>query len=199
MAAAIAAYRAGNAPQIVQVFEVGTATMMAAKGAVKPVYQVMAEAGEKFDPKGFLAAVYSATTPTPGPPDLDAVQQLDAGALHQQGRVQEGRPRSRPSRRRRGRRSAPAMAKLKASGARVRVHDRLAVVGAARKLQRVAQRAVRHAAERLRRPRHEARVQRSGAGRAHQQHAGLDQEGLLRLQAAARTSRRRSSRAANAR
>ena len=33
MTAAIAAcYRAGNAPDIVQVFEVGTATMMAAKG-----------------------------------------------------------------------------------------------------------------------------------------------------------------------
>jgi sn-glycerol 3-phosphate transport system substrate-binding protein len=39
------------------VFEVGTATMMAAKGAVKPVYQLMKEAHEKFDPKGFLGAV----------------------------------------------------------------------------------------------------------------------------------------------
>jgi sn-glycerol 3-phosphate transport system substrate-binding protein len=37
MTAAIAAFRAGNAPHIVQVFEVGTATMMAAKGAIKPV------------------------------------------------------------------------------------------------------------------------------------------------------------------
>src|SRR5262245_40314371 len=34
MTAAIAAFRAGNAPHILQVFEVGTATMMAAKGAV---------------------------------------------------------------------------------------------------------------------------------------------------------------------
>ena len=34
MTAAIAAYRAGNAPHILQVFEVGTATMMASKGAV---------------------------------------------------------------------------------------------------------------------------------------------------------------------
>jgi sn-glycerol 3-phosphate transport system substrate-binding protein len=46
MAAAVAAYRAGNAPALLQVFEVGTATMMAAKGAIKPVYEVMAEAGE---------------------------------------------------------------------------------------------------------------------------------------------------------
>ncbi len=66
MTAAIAAYRAGNPPQIVQVFEVGTATMMAAKGAVKPVYQLMAEAGEKFDPKSFLGAVSSYYSDTQG-------------------------------------------------------------------------------------------------------------------------------------
>lgn len=53
----IAAYRAGNAPHITQVFEVGTATMMAAKGAVKPVYELMAEAGEKFDPNVYLPAI----------------------------------------------------------------------------------------------------------------------------------------------
>ncbi len=53
----IAAYRAGTAPHITQVFEVGTATMMAAKGAVKPVFELMAEAGEKFDPKSYLPAI----------------------------------------------------------------------------------------------------------------------------------------------
>src|SRR5690606_16797197 len=37
MTAAIAAFRAGNAPHILQVFEVGTATMMASKGAIVPV------------------------------------------------------------------------------------------------------------------------------------------------------------------
>jgi len=57
MAAAVAAYRAGNAPHILQVFEVGTATMMAAKGAIKPVYEVMAESGERFDPKSYVPAV----------------------------------------------------------------------------------------------------------------------------------------------
>ena len=59
MAAAIAAYRSGNPPAILQVFEVGTATMMAAKGAIKPVYQLMAEKHEKFDPKAYLPAVTS--------------------------------------------------------------------------------------------------------------------------------------------
>jgi sn-glycerol 3-phosphate transport system substrate-binding protein len=57
MNAGIAAYRAGNAPHMIQIFEVGTATMMAAKGAVKPVYQLMAEAGEPFDPNAYLPAV----------------------------------------------------------------------------------------------------------------------------------------------
>jgi len=46
MAGAIAAYRAGNAPTLLQVFEVGTGTMMAAKGAIKPVFEVMSDAGE---------------------------------------------------------------------------------------------------------------------------------------------------------
>ena len=57
MAAAVAAYRSGNPPAILQVFEVGTATMMSAKGAIKPVHQVMSEAGEKFDPKSYVPAV----------------------------------------------------------------------------------------------------------------------------------------------
>jgi sn-glycerol 3-phosphate transport system substrate-binding protein len=57
MQAAIAAFRAGNAPHIVQMFEVGTATMMAAKGAVKPVYELMQEAGVPFDPNAYIGAV----------------------------------------------------------------------------------------------------------------------------------------------
>ena len=57
MTAAIAAYRAGNAPHLLQVFEVGTATMMAAKGAIVPVAKVMTDAKEKFDPKAYLPTV----------------------------------------------------------------------------------------------------------------------------------------------
>ena len=57
MTAAIAAYRAGNAPHILQVFEVGTATMMASKGAIKPVHDLMKEAGYKFDPSVYVPAV----------------------------------------------------------------------------------------------------------------------------------------------
>jgi sn-glycerol 3-phosphate transport system substrate-binding protein len=57
MTAAIAAFRAGQQPHIVQVFEVGTASMMSAKGAIKPVHELMAESGEPFDPKDYLSAV----------------------------------------------------------------------------------------------------------------------------------------------
>jgi sn-glycerol 3-phosphate transport system substrate-binding protein len=57
MNAGIAAYRAGQAPHIMQVFEVGTATMMAAKGAIKPVFQLMKETGEKFDPNAYLPTI----------------------------------------------------------------------------------------------------------------------------------------------
>lgn len=57
LAAGIAAYRANTAPDIIQVFEVGTATMMYSKGVVKPVAEVMKDAGEKFDPKAYIPAV----------------------------------------------------------------------------------------------------------------------------------------------
>ena len=55
--AAVAAFRAGNAPHILQVFEVGTATMMASKGVSVPVGKVMKDSGEKFDPSAYVSAV----------------------------------------------------------------------------------------------------------------------------------------------
>ncbi|MEZ5846814.1 MAG: sn-glycerol-3-phosphate ABC transporter substrate-binding protein UgpB [Geminicoccaceae bacterium] len=64
MTAAVAAFRAGEQPHIVQVFEVGTATMMAAEGAVYPVYQLMEDAGEPFDQSKYLPAVVSYYTNT---------------------------------------------------------------------------------------------------------------------------------------
>jgi len=57
MTAAIAAHRAGNAPHILQVFEVGTATMMASKGAIVPVGEVMKKANVTFDPNAYVPAV----------------------------------------------------------------------------------------------------------------------------------------------
>jgi sn-glycerol 3-phosphate transport system substrate-binding protein len=57
MVAAVAAFRAGNAPHIVQMFEVGTATMMAARGAIKPVYELAQETGVNLDPKNYVGGV----------------------------------------------------------------------------------------------------------------------------------------------
>jgi len=55
--AAIFAFRSNTQPAIVQVNEIATATMMAAKDAIYPVYQLMRDEGERFDPAAFLPAV----------------------------------------------------------------------------------------------------------------------------------------------
>lgn len=64
--AGIAAFRAGEQPNILMVFEVGTATMMSAKGAVKPVFEVMSDAGATFDQDAFIGSVKGYYTSTDG-------------------------------------------------------------------------------------------------------------------------------------
>ncbi len=59
MNAGIAAFRGGNAPDILQVFEVGTATMMHAAGAIKPIQEMSEEVDDPIDPDDFLGAVAS--------------------------------------------------------------------------------------------------------------------------------------------
>jgi sn-glycerol 3-phosphate transport system substrate-binding protein len=59
LAAGIAAYRSGNAPAILQVYEVGTATMMQAKKAVIPVSDVFKQAGVPLDEKAFVPTIAS--------------------------------------------------------------------------------------------------------------------------------------------
>ena len=57
LTATIAASRAGQAPHLVQVFEVGTGTMLAAGKAVKPVWELAQETGLAIDPKAYIPAV----------------------------------------------------------------------------------------------------------------------------------------------
>jgi sn-glycerol 3-phosphate transport system substrate-binding protein len=57
LTAVIAASRAGQAPHLVQVFEVGTGTMLAAGKAVKPVWELAQETGLAIDPKAYIPAV----------------------------------------------------------------------------------------------------------------------------------------------
>ncbi|WP_339722815.1 sn-glycerol-3-phosphate ABC transporter substrate-binding protein UgpB [Marinomonas primoryensis] len=66
MTSAIAAFRAKQQPAIVQVFEVGTASMMAAKGAIYPVHQLMRESGQPFDESTYLSAVTGYYTSSEG-------------------------------------------------------------------------------------------------------------------------------------
>ncbi|MEM7252329.1 MAG: sn-glycerol-3-phosphate ABC transporter substrate-binding protein UgpB [Pseudomonadota bacterium] len=68
MTGAIAAFRANEQPHVVQVFEVGTATMMAAgdKGAIYPVHQLMKDAGVEFSQGDYVPAVISYYTAPSG-------------------------------------------------------------------------------------------------------------------------------------
>ena len=66
MTGAIAAWRAGTPPHIAQVFEVGTATMMAAGPAIRPTHELLGEAGITLDPKRYLAGVRGYSSDTQG-------------------------------------------------------------------------------------------------------------------------------------
>jgi sn-glycerol 3-phosphate transport system substrate-binding protein len=57
LTAVIAASRAGEAPHLAQVFEVGTGTMLAAGKAVKQVWELAKETGAPIDPKAYIPAV----------------------------------------------------------------------------------------------------------------------------------------------
>lgn len=57
MTGAIAAFRSGTQPTLVQVYEVGTATMMAAEGAVYPLHELMAAHADGFEPSDYLTSV----------------------------------------------------------------------------------------------------------------------------------------------
>lgn len=57
MTSAIAAYRAGNQPHILQVYEVGTGTFMGSRDVIKPVYELMAEYGTPMNPDDYLSQV----------------------------------------------------------------------------------------------------------------------------------------------
>jgi sn-glycerol 3-phosphate transport system substrate-binding protein len=55
--AAIFAFRSRSQPAVVQVNEIATATMTAAKGAIYPVYELMRDEHEPFSPDAYLPAV----------------------------------------------------------------------------------------------------------------------------------------------
>ena len=175
MTAAIAAYRAGSPPHIVQVFEVGTATMMAAKGAVKPVYQLMADAGEKFDPNAYLPAIAGYYSTARRQDAVPAVQQLDPDRLLEQGGVPEGRARPRQAAQDVAR-NLRDPEKAARRGAAVRSDRVVGQLDPDREFQRLAQCRAGDQGERARRPRCGARIQQPDGGPPHRQ-SGRGAEG----------------------
>jgi sn-glycerol 3-phosphate transport system substrate-binding protein len=57
LTATIAAFRAGQAPHLVQIFEVGTGSMLAAGKATKQVWELIEETGVAIDPQEYIASV----------------------------------------------------------------------------------------------------------------------------------------------
>jgi sn-glycerol 3-phosphate transport system substrate-binding protein len=57
LTAGIAAFRAGEAPNILQVFDAGAATIMNAPGVAKPVQDIMVDSGYSFSSDNYLAGV----------------------------------------------------------------------------------------------------------------------------------------------
>jgi sn-glycerol 3-phosphate transport system substrate-binding protein len=57
LTATIAAFRAGQAPHIAQIFEVGTGSMLAAGKATRQVWELANETGVPIDPQAYIPAV----------------------------------------------------------------------------------------------------------------------------------------------
>jgi sn-glycerol 3-phosphate transport system substrate-binding protein len=162
--AGIAAFRAGEQPHILQVFEVGTATMMGAKGAIARL-RPDGRTGKPFDPDAYLAAVKGYYTTTDGEmlslpynsstPVLYVNRDaLEAAGLDPDMDLTTWEQVGHRARRAEGTGVLPA-------------DHRLAELGAPGEPLRLSQHALRHEGERLCRNRHRAGLQRPGAGRAY--------------------------------
>ena len=93
--AGIAAFRAGQAPDILQVFDVGTGVMMAAEGAVKPVAEILRRGASTFDKEPVSARHRRLLLEARRHDALVPLQLVLADPLLQQGHLPEGRARRR--------------------------------------------------------------------------------------------------------
>ena len=201
MTAAIAAFRAGEQPDIVQVFEVGTGTMMAAEGAIYPVYQLMADTGEAFDPAAFLPAVVGYYTDTDGNMLSMPFNSSTPILYYNKDVFEEAGPRPRDAAGDLGA-AGRVLAPDHGVGRRaLRLHLRLDQLDPARELLGLAQPADRHQRERLRRRQFRAdlqrRARRPGTGRTWR--TGRKRACSATAARAAATTRRRRSMRRNAR
>ena len=94
LTATIAAFRAGQAPHLVQIFEVGTGSMLAAGKATKQVWELTKETGVADRSAGVHPGGARLLQPGGRADGVDAVQLVDRGDVVQQGCVPQGGPRS---------------------------------------------------------------------------------------------------------
>jgi hypothetical protein len=178
--AAIFAFRSRSQPAIVQVNEIATATMMAAKGAIYPVFELMRDQSEPFSPEAYLPAVTGYYSDVAGnmlsfpfnvsTPILYYNKDLfRAAGLDPEVRAEDlGRGRHRGE--------APARGRLA-----LRVHHILAVLGSCREFFRVPQSAAGNPGQWLWRARCGIDLQQSGRGAAHRATRGMAGDESFRL------------------
>ena len=94
MNAGVAAYRAGNAPHIIQIFEVGTATMMARQRRGQAGLSADGRCRRALRPERLSAGGDGLLQHRGRQDAVIAVQQLDGDHLLEQGCLQKGRARS---------------------------------------------------------------------------------------------------------
>ena len=181
MTAAVAAFRSGNAPHILQVFEVGTATMMASKGVVVPVGKMMTDAGYKFDPSAYVPAVAGLLHRAQRADAELPVQQLDDSLLHQPRRLQGGRtgPRQAADHLARG---GPRRGDAEDQWPQVPVHHCLAGLDAAGELLHLAQHRAGHEAQRAGRHGRTPDRELAAAHAPHREPGQYGQAGPVHLQ-----------------
>ena len=181
MTAAMAAFRAGNAPDILQVYEVGTATMMAAKGAIKPVGEVMTLGGKKFDSKVYIPAVAGYYTAPSGQMlslpfnSSTTVFYYNKDAFKAAGLDPEKPPEDLA-------RGGARRGEAQGERPQVPVHHQLDQLDAAGELLDLAQRAVRDTEQRLWRPGSAPGIQLAPACAPLREPGEHVQAGTLRLQ-----------------
>ena len=94
LTATIAAFRAGQAPHLAQIFEVGTGSMLAAGKATKQVWELIKETGVAHRSGGVHPGGARLLQPGGRADGVDAVQFIDRGDVVQQGCVPQGGARS---------------------------------------------------------------------------------------------------------
>ena len=201
--AAIFAFRSRSQPAIVQVNEIATATMMAAKGAIYPVFELMRDQSEPFSPEAYLPAVTGYYSDVAGnmlsfPFNVSTpILYYNKDAFRAAGLDPEVAPKTWPE-------VGAAAKRLRAAGFALRTHHILALLDQCREFFRIPQFADGDPGQRLRRSRCGARLQQSAGGPPHCAACGMAERRKFSTTAAgdnrpSRVSRKASAESSSAR